>query len=86
MELTAKHREYWRKNLLITGILLLIWFIATFIVGWYARELNQLAVIGFPARLELWHLPTGRLLREMYLTDIDEATGFGVHTKCGVGG
>ncbi len=48
MELTAKHHDYWRKNLVITGILLFIWFVATFVVGWYARELNQFAFIGFP--------------------------------------
>ena len=48
MELTAKHHEYWRKNLIITGILLFIWFVATFVVGWYARELNQFSFIGFP--------------------------------------
>jgi putative solute:sodium symporter small subunit len=40
MELTAKHLEYWRKNLRITTILMAIWFIVTFIVGWYARELS----------------------------------------------
>ena len=41
MELTAKHQEYWRKNLVITAILLFIWFVATFVEAWYARELNQ---------------------------------------------
>ena len=39
MELTAKHLEYWRKNLRITTILMVIWFIVTFVVGWYARDL-----------------------------------------------
>jgi len=48
MELTDKHREYWRKNLTITAILLLIWFVATFVEGWYARELNEITVLGFP--------------------------------------
>ena len=48
MELTKKHEEYWHKNLVITGILLLIWFIATFVVGWYARELNNASFLGFP--------------------------------------
>ena len=48
MELTAKHHEYWRKNLRITAILLLIWFIATFVEGWYARELNSITFLGFP--------------------------------------
>ena len=48
MELTAKHHEYWRKNLVITAILLAIWFVATFVVGWYARELNSITFLGFP--------------------------------------
>ncbi len=48
MELTAKHHEYWRKNLVITAILLAVWFVATFVEAWYARELNQVTFLGFP--------------------------------------
>jgi putative solute:sodium symporter small subunit len=48
MQLTDKHREYWRKNLVITFILLAIWFVATFVEGWYARELNSVSFLGFP--------------------------------------
>ena len=48
MELTAKHHEYWRKNLIITAILLAVWFVATFVEAWYARELNQITFLGFP--------------------------------------
>jgi putative solute:sodium symporter small subunit len=48
MELSAKHHEYWHKNLVITTILMVIWFIATFVVGWYARELNSITFLGFP--------------------------------------
>jgi putative solute:sodium symporter small subunit len=48
MELTARHREYWHKNLVITGILLFIWFVVTFVEGWYARELNAVSFFGFP--------------------------------------
>jgi putative solute:sodium symporter small subunit len=48
MQLTAKHKEYWKKNLTITAILLVIWFIATFVEGWYARELNTINFLGFP--------------------------------------
>lgn len=40
MQLTAKHEEYWSKNLRITAILLLIWFVATFVIGYFARELS----------------------------------------------
>jgi len=46
MQLTQKHKEYWNRNLRITSILLAIWFIATFVVGWFARELNTVEIIG----------------------------------------
>jgi len=46
MQLTEKHKEYWRRNLKLTGILLAIWFVATFVVSWYARELNEITFIG----------------------------------------
>lgn len=48
MELTAKHQEYWHKNLVITAVLMVIWFAATFVEGWYARELNSYTFLGFP--------------------------------------
>jgi putative solute:sodium symporter small subunit len=48
MQLTEKQHEYWRKNLAITGILLFIWFLVTFVMGYYARELNQINFFGWP--------------------------------------
>jgi putative solute:sodium symporter small subunit len=48
MELSEKHQEYWRKNLVITAILMAIWFVVTFVEGWYARELNSISFLGFP--------------------------------------
>ena len=48
MELTAKHQEYWRKNLVVTAVLLLVWFIVTFVEAWFARELNGITFFGFP--------------------------------------
>ena len=40
MQLTARHHEYWNKNLRITGLLLAIWFLVTFVVVFFARELT----------------------------------------------
>ncbi len=40
MELTQKHHEYWSKNVRITAILMVIWFVITFVIGYYARELS----------------------------------------------
>lgn len=47
MELTAKHKEYWRKNLTVTMILLAIWALVTFLIGYYAREL-AFSFFGWP--------------------------------------
>ena len=47
MELTDMHRRYWRKTLNITGILLVIWFVITFVVGYFARELS-FSFFGWP--------------------------------------
>lgn len=48
MELTEKHREYWQRNLKITATLLAIWFVVTYVAGFFARELNSITVFGFP--------------------------------------
>lgn len=48
MQLTEKHKEYWQKNLRMTGILLLLWFIVTFVIAYFARDLQSVTFIGFP--------------------------------------
>ena len=40
MQLTKRHDEYWNKNLCIIACLLAIWFIVTFVLSYYARELS----------------------------------------------
>jgi putative solute:sodium symporter small subunit len=39
-QVSAKHQAYWSKNLRITAILLAIWFVATFVVSYFARDLS----------------------------------------------
>ncbi|OGT90792.1 MAG: hypothetical protein A2286_12305 [Gammaproteobacteria bacterium RIFOXYA12_FULL_61_12] len=48
MQLTDKHREYWRKNVQITGLLLGIWFVVTFVASFFAPQLNEISFLGFP--------------------------------------
>jgi putative solute:sodium symporter small subunit len=40
VQLSKKHQAYWLKNLRITALLLAIWFVVTFVVVFYARELS----------------------------------------------
>ena len=48
MELTEKHRQYWNKNLTITTVLLVIWFLVTYGQAWFARDLNAISFFGWP--------------------------------------
>ncbi|MCC7167301.1 MAG: DUF4212 domain-containing protein [Rhodospirillales bacterium] len=34
MQLTEKHKEYWTKNLTITAVLMVIWFVVTYVIGY----------------------------------------------------
>ncbi len=44
---TDNHHRYWRKNLLLTAVLLAVWFVVTFVVSFYARELS-FSFFGWP--------------------------------------
>jgi putative solute:sodium symporter small subunit len=48
MELSERHQEYWRKNLRLTAVLLGIWFVVTFVVIFFAPQLNDIVIMGFP--------------------------------------
>ena len=59
MQLTDKHREYWRRNLLITLVLMAIWFVVTFVVGYAARDLS-FSFFGWP--FSFWMGAQGALI------------------------
>lgn len=48
MQLSEKHQEYWQRNLRLTAILLAIWFLVTFVVIYFAPQLNEIVIMGFP--------------------------------------
>ena len=48
MQLTEKHRQYWNRNLKITAVLLLIWFLVTFVMGYFAIPLAEINFFGWP--------------------------------------
>ena len=49
-DLTDKQKDdYWRYNIKLTTILLVIWFVVTYLIsGLWASWLNQYSVLGFP--------------------------------------
>jgi putative solute:sodium symporter small subunit len=48
MQLTEKHKEYWSRNLKITAVLLFIWFLVTFVMGYFAVPLAEINFFGWP--------------------------------------
>ena len=48
MQLTQRHREYWRRTVRLTMLLLAIWFVVTFVAMFFARELSALTFFGWP--------------------------------------
>jgi putative solute:sodium symporter small subunit len=59
MQTTERHRQYWAANLRITGILMAIWFFVTFVLGYFARDLN-FTFFGWP--FSFWVAAQGALV------------------------
>jgi putative solute:sodium symporter small subunit len=53
------HHEYWRKNLRITAFLLSIWFFVTFVLVFFARDLD-FKFFGWP--FSFWVAAQGALV------------------------
>lgn len=43
-----KRDSYWRRTRRLTAGLFLIWGLVTFVMNWFARELNEIVIFGFP--------------------------------------
>jgi putative solute:sodium symporter small subunit len=48
MQVSAQHQAYWNKTLRITAILLAIWFVVTFVMGYFAIALSEIVIFGWP--------------------------------------
>ncbi|MBL8395171.1 MAG: DUF4212 domain-containing protein [Candidatus Accumulibacter sp.] len=48
MKLERKHRDYWRRNLRLTAVLLTVWFLVSFVVSYFARDLAAFSFLGLP--------------------------------------
>ena len=59
MQVSENHQRYWNKNLRITAILMGIWFVVTFVIAYYARELN-FNFFGWP--FSFWVAAQGALV------------------------
>ena len=80
MDIASKLQEYWRRNLNITAVLLAIWFVVTFVIGYFARELS-FSFFGWP--FSFWVAAQGALVVYMliiwfyarYMNNLDREYG-----------
>jgi len=43
-----KRRRHWEQTRTLTIVILVLWFIFSFVLPWYAHALNSIKFIGFP--------------------------------------
>jgi putative solute:sodium symporter small subunit len=48
MQVSERKREYWRRNLRLTAVLLAVWFVVTYVMAYFAPQLNTIQLFGFP--------------------------------------
>jgi putative solute:sodium symporter small subunit len=59
MQVSLSQQQYWRKNLRLTGFLLVIWFVVSFVVAYFARDLS-FNFFGWP--FSFWVAAQGALV------------------------
>ncbi len=45
---SSAREAHWAKTRSLTIVILIIWFIFSFVVHWFAEELNGSSIMGFP--------------------------------------
>lgn len=45
---TEKLKAYWNYNKKLTAIVMIIWFVVTYVCALFASSLNSISFIGFP--------------------------------------
>ncbi|HEX6734141.1 MAG TPA: DUF4212 domain-containing protein [Azonexus sp.] len=43
-----RRATYWQRTRRLTATLFVVWMLVTFGVSWFARELNEIVILGFP--------------------------------------
>lgn len=59
MQVSQNHQAYWRKNLRTTAVLMAIWFVVTYVVAFFARDLD-FQFFGWP--FSFWVAGQGSLV------------------------
>ena len=67
-----RRKAFWRKTLTITAMALVLWFAMTFLAGYYARELHEIAILAYVVIVGLYAWYVSRHNRSYALHDAEE--------------
>lgn len=81
MRLTGQHRRHWRRNLRFTGALLCLWFVVSFGVSYFARDLS-FDFFGWP--FSFWMGAQGSLLVYLLIIGVYAHHMNRLDVECGV--
>ncbi|MBF0159135.1 MAG: DUF4212 domain-containing protein [Magnetococcales bacterium] len=56
MDITERHRAYWRDNRVLTVVLTLVWATVSFVAPFFAREMSVVTVLGMPLSFFMFSL------------------------------
>ncbi|MEO3431411.1 DUF4212 domain-containing protein [Pelagibius sp. CAU 1746] len=79
----AKQR-HWAKTRNLTVLVLVIWFIFSFVVPWFAKDLNELSFLGFP--LGYYFIVQGSLIVFVLLIFFQNWRQDAIDDEAGLGG
>jgi uncharacterized membrane protein len=67
-----RRKAYWRKSLTITALALAVWFVMTFVTGYYAGDLHEITMLGYVVILGLYAWSMSRQNRIHALQEAEE--------------
>ena len=81
MQLTELQEQYWQKNLNVTAKLMGVWFVVTFVVSYFARDLS-FNFFGWP--FSFWMGAQGSLLVYLLIIGVYAHHMNRLDVECGV--
>ena len=79
----AKER-HWTKTRNLTILVLIIWFIFSFVIPWFAKDLNEFTFLGFP--LGYYFIVQGSLIVFVLLIFFQNWRQDSIDDEAGLGG
>lgn len=79
--LSEKDQKYWSRTRALTLVILFFWFIFSFVVPWFASELNQYEFLGF--HLGYYMVVQGSLIAFVLLIFIQNWMQDGIDSSSG---